>query len=671
MKIVIPKNNTESKAPSNYYFITDLSGSMYSAQKQLRETLKAAKDLISQGDTFSLAYFSSYGDFNWICKGSTISSKGLDKIIEDNIYVRGLTCFTQVLESLKTVVKDVETLSQNSDNVLYFLTDGYPNDHSPTHEVLSLSKELRDKFTQKRIVGYSSYYNRSLLIEMAENIGGVFNHISDFTEMKKSASDMISNKKTVVSVKLPQSFDLVWQVTDSDILPLEVKADNTVSALATKKESELFAVNYNELNTLPAEQLNNPTFVYSLAQILSQKNKANLGVLVLRKAGDNVSAKKLQKAFTVLQKGQAENFLKEKATSLSAVEKSDQNTGMTLTEFLKNIKKDIGKVTIDLHNSQYKSISRKGNDTSKIEFETSVAPAKIVNIVGNENRANISFLTVREGKIKTILDEDLKNRVLEFNARSTTPIILPIESTTYRNYAFVANGDFNFGNIVLHNENTDKVINLVPNDVIDLFDEEQKDLSIQTFSNLYKALISEKAHASVLRMYIKAHATQKHSVDKRVELYGTEGAALLEEMGLDYAMRYSPKSEYKSKDENADFIPFVELTAQLKGASKITASESYKKYLANGKQNPGDVICWPLFKKYDEQLNNLGKETFVEFCQKTLEGVEDTVELLAQKISSQKFYMMVTNSWFTDIDKSEKFEYNDLVFKISEVNEYL
>jgi hypothetical protein len=54
-----------------------------------------------------------------------------------------------------------------------------------------------------------------------------------------------------------------------------------------------------------------------------------------------------------------------------------------------------------------------------------------------------------------------------------------------------------------------------------------------------------------------------------------------------------------------------------------------------------------------------------------LEGVEDTVELLAQKISSQKFYMMVTNSWFTDIDKSEKFEYNDLVFKISEVNEYL
>jgi hypothetical protein len=54
-----------------------------------------------------------------------------------------------------------------------------------------------------------------------------------------------------------------------------------------------------------------------------------------------------------------------------------------------------------------------------------------------------------------------------------------------------------------------------------------------------------------------------------------------------------------------------------------------------------------------------------------LEGVEETVDLLAQKISSQKFFMIVTNSWFADIDKAEKFEYNDLVFKVSEVNEYL
>jgi hypothetical protein len=670
MKIVIPKNNDSKNSPTNYMCICDLSGSMAYSIRDLKATISSIKDLMSPGDTFTLGYFSSTGDYSWICKGAS-NLKGIDKLIEEKIYARGLTNFLQILQTVEETIKDVRQLTGNTENVLMWLSDGYHNSGGSYNDIIQVCASLKNSFSYKMMVGYSSYYDRKLLLEMAENIGGVFNHISDFTEMKKSASDLISNKKTLVSVKLPQSFDLVWQVTETDILPLEVKADNTVSALATKKESELFAVNYNELNALPSEQLNNPVFVYSLAQILSQKNKANLGVLVLRKAGDNLSAKKLQKAFTVLQKGQAENFLKEKATSLSAVEKSDQNTGMTLTEFLKNIKKDIGKVTIDLHNSQYKSISRKGEDVSKVEFETSVAPARIINIIGNENRANISFLTVREGQIKSILDEDLKKRVEEFNTRSHTPIVLPIESTTYRNYAFVANGDFNFGNIVLHNENTDKVINLVPNDVIDLFDEDQKELSIKSFSNLYKTLISEKAHASVLRMYIKAHASQKHAEDKRVSMYGPEGAVLLEEMGLDYAMRYSPKSEGKAKDENADFIPFVELTAQLKGASKISASESYKKYKANGKQNPGDVICWPLFKKYDEQLKNLGKETFVEFCQKTLEGVEETVDLLAQKISSQKFFMIVTNSWFADIDKAEKFEYNDLVFKVSEVNEYL
>lgn len=671
MKITIPKNNTTDQKPTNYYWVVDLSGSMYGAVRQLRETLKSVKELLSPKDTFSLAYFSSFGDFNWICKGSKISEKGLNKIIEDNIFTRGLTCFNQVLESLETVVKDVSTMSESDENVLFFLTDGYPNDRSPEHQVLSVSSKLKNVFTQKRIVGYSSYYNRRLLLDMAENMGGVFNHISDFTEMQSTATNMVSNKKSFIKIKLPTSYDLVWQVSDGEIFPVEVQ-NGIASALASANSSELYAVDYKELNALPKEQLDSPSFVYSLAYILSQKNKANLGVAVLRSAGDYNSAKTLQKAFTVLQKGQAENKIKALAFSESEIPKTSASSAVSLESFVKHIKNNFGKISIDMKNSNYKSISRKGNDLGVVKFELTDEKAKIVGITGNENRANISFLTARKGKITEILDETLREKVAEYNKKSKTPIILPIDSETYRNYAFVANGDFNFDKFTVEDTSSNPLpASFIPSEYVDLFDENVKEIKISEFTNLYKTLIAEKAYASVLRMYIKANAEQKHLEDKRVDLYDNEAAGLLAEMGLDYAMRFSPKAEHKAKDENADFIPFLEMTAQIKGSAAISASKSYEKYKAKGKANPGDDICWPHFKVLDEKLVKLGKETFVEFCQKTLEGVEETVDLLSRKVSSLKFFLMITNSWFSDIEKSDKFEYDGMVIQTKEVNEYL
>jgi hypothetical protein len=48
-----------------------------------------------------------------------------------------------------------------------------------------------------------------------------------------------------------------------------------------------------------------------------------------------------------------------------------------------------------------------------------------------------------------------------------------------------------------------------------------------------------------------------------------------------------------------------------------------------------------------------------------------SVDLLSQKISAQKFYLMVTNSWFEGVDKADEFEYDGLVVKVKETKEYL
>jgi len=667
MKLNIPKNEEAKNKPTNYFFITDLSGSMWGSIPDLKETLRAVKDLLVQGDTFSLAYFSSSGDFDWICKGANIGGN-LEALIESKIYARGLTCFTEVLNSLENVVNDVQLISGNTENVLFFLTDGYPNDCSPESEVLRVCKSLKKSFIHKQIVGYSGYYNRKLLLQMTEDIGGAFAHVSDYSDMKKSCKDFVSSKKKIKNVALPKNYELVWQVSSKEVLPL-VAENSNVEVLESEEDNELFAIDYNEIDNLTSEQLKDGRFVYSLALMLSQKNKANLGVSLLRKAGDKTSAKILQKSFTVTQKGRAENDLKIKAIIGGEIISSDNSSAIFIGDFLKTVKSKLGNVSIDMNISKYSSISRKGGDVSKVEFKTTDSNSKIVGITGNEDRANISFLTVRKGEITALNDLDLSSRVIQFNQTAKNQITFPIQTETYRNYTLVANGDFNFESLSLVSD--DNVYSISPSNDLDLFDENQKDINIGDFTKLYKSLIEEKAHASVLRFYIKKYATQKHSVDLRVEGYGEEGAKLLEEMGLDYAMRFSPKKEYKPKDENADYIPFLEITGQLKGAATISASKSYEKWLKKGKANVGDLIVYPLFEKYEKKLSDLGEETFVEFLQKTLEGVEETVDLLSQKISAQKFYLMVTNSWFEGVDKSDEFEYDGLLVKVKETKEYL
>jgi len=670
MKLIIPKNIESKSSPKNYVCAIDVSGSMWNSIKDLKETIRAAKDLMQTGDTFTLGYFSSTGEYSWICKGAS-NLGGIDKLIEEKIYARGLTNFTEILKTVDSTVNDVVLTSGNTENVFLWLSDGYNNCGGTESEILKICSSLKSLFVHKMIIGYSSYYDRNLLLKMSENIGGTFSHVSDHSSMNKATHDFVGTKKKVKVIELPKCFDLIWQVSNGEIITLEC-GDKKVSVLETDADNELFGVDYDELDSLPDSELTNAAFVYSLAYVLSQKNKANLGVNLLRKVGVPDIAKMLQKAFTVAQKGNAENELKRLAGIGGDIVPSTGNSkNININDFLETISKNLGNVSIDLGSSSYNSISRKGDDVSKVKFENSDKLSKIVSITQNENRANISFLTVRKGLVTSIEDKELFEKVWEYNKTSETPILLtPIETETYRNYTFVANGDFNFDKLVLNY--ADEVVEVDPSKDIDLFDDTVQEIKIQDFVNLNKALIAEKAHASVLRFYIKKYSEQKHAEDLRVTRYGAEGAKLLEEMGFDYAMRYSPKKEYVAVDkDNMDYVPFLEINTNLSGASKIDAKTSYEKYLKKGKQNPGDLITWPWYEKYDQQYTDLGKEVFVELCQTALNGIDKTVDVLSQKISSTKFYLMITNSWFVGVDKSDEFEYDDLVIKTKETKEYL
>lgn len=670
MRIVLEKNEKCANNPTNYFVIVDVSGSMWGSIDELKSTLLATTELLNPDDTLSVAWFSSSGEYDWVFKGAKPKFENFKKLINDKIYARGLTCYTEVLESLDTVVKDVQTLTGNNNSALYFLSDGWPNHNSPESRIMTICKKNRNIFGQVVVVGYSNYYNRNILMNMAETINGSFAHVSNYKEMKVNATAFVKGKKVKRKITIDRKYDLVWQLTDSDILVLEQNDDASVDVFEMKNSTELFGIDYSEIESINSDDLTSSKFVYSLAYVLSQKGKANVAVSLLRKAGLPNDAKMLQKAFTVLQKGKAENILKDKAIQDLPLITEDVAKTIPLQEFIDDVKAELGSITLELGDSEYRSISKKTEDVSKVEFETMDKNALIVDVTANENRPNISFLTVRKGKITKVNDPELKDKIDTFNKNNPgKEIVLPIEADTYRNYTLIANGDFNFEKIAFSSK--EGKIKFNPEKYLDIFDDTNKKIDIKDFVSLYKQLIEEKAHASVLNFYIKENSTVKHIDDIRVQKYGQEGADILNEMGLDYQMRYAPKRGSTARGENDDFIPFVEITAALKGSATINAKTSYEKYLKKGKKNPGDEICWPLFEKYDKMKNTLDKETFVESLQTLVKGVDKMVDLLKGKVSAIKFYLITTNSWFDGVEKADEFEYDGLVIKTKETKEYI
>ena len=664
MKIILEKTQNAVNKPTNYFCIFDNSGSMYGSIKTLKDTLLATKKLIGPQDTISLGWFSGYNKFDWIVKGATITAN-FDSLINQHVYARGATHYNQILKSLNDVIQNVSTLAGHSNNSMLFLTDGWPNDNSSERDILSICKGLNGKFASTKIIGYSGYYNRNLLLDMAEAIGGQMSHISDHYELDKDYKTFFENRVLIKNIAIDKKYDLVWQVNSKDVLLLTQKADNSVDVQDNGEESELFAIDYDELKGLTA--INDAKFVYSLTYILSQKNKANMGVQLLRTVGDYKMAQSLRKAFTVAQKGAIENMIRTFALLGGTPVITETPNTTKLETFLEEL--DSKDVYLDTTNSDYTSISRKGTNVSKVEWNLTDEKAKIIQVVPNENRPNISLLTVRQGEIANVTDEDLANRITEFNATATKPITFPIKSATYRNYSLVANGDFNFKKLVLEENGTTNIIN--PDNDLDIFDENVKSIHIKDFVNLNKTLIKEKAHVSVLNFFIKNNSEQKHAEDWRVSNYGAEGAKLLEEMGIDYAGRYSPKKESIPVAEDGDYLEFLEIDGYIKGASTVSASASFKKWEKGSKPNAADEILFPLFEKYTEMQKALSKELFVQMLQGILEGVQKTTKLLSRQLAAMKFYLTTTNAWFDGVEKQDEFEYEGLVVKVKTAKEYI
>jgi hypothetical protein len=193
----------------NWVFIYDRSGSMYYTLKQLVEDMITHLEKIPNGDTLTIGWFSSQGQYNWIFKGLGITDnyrKAIAQTLRENNTTIGMTCFSEILkDTADNVVKDLSMFGGTFN--LMFFTDGYPVVSNYSIEVnainLALAK-LSKQISNAMLVGYGDYYNKTLMSSMAEIVGGTLLHSSHLGEFSVSIGSFLGAEVAKkVSIPLP------------------------------------------------------------------------------------------------------------------------------------------------------------------------------------------------------------------------------------------------------------------------------------------------------------------------------------------------------------------------------------------------------------------------------------------------------------------------------------
>lgn len=191
----------------NRIICIDCSGSMSSELPKIRHQLKnKLPQLVNVGDTVSIIWFSGRDEAGVLMTGVPIRSitdfTSINSVIDKWLKPVGLTGFVDPLQLVNTTLNTIE--NDNSSSLL-FLTDGYDNSWKES-QILDTVKNL--KVDVVSFVEFGYYCNRSLMVKMAEAVGGnlVFN--DNFEQYDETFSNFITTGVTSakkIQVKIPDS----------------------------------------------------------------------------------------------------------------------------------------------------------------------------------------------------------------------------------------------------------------------------------------------------------------------------------------------------------------------------------------------------------------------------------------------------------------------------------
>lgn len=307
----------------NHIFIYDRSGSMYGVLDTLIKDLKARLRTVPLGDTVTIGWFSSPGEFRFPLKGLKVSSKedfnNIDKVLDANAHTLGSTCFSEILDDVKDVIKDLKPLGNGF--ALAFLTDGYPTVYPYDRELKAIHSAVAavsGEITSSLLVGYGNYYNKELMADMAERFGGSLIHSSDLATFPVAYQKFLENSRTsepkmlVELFALPHDGGAVFSLNDGAVNLYAVE-NGEVAFSPTKNTTDRVYVLTNkkpkgatevELSKVGEETMTKAA--YAAAYVLTQRTKTDLALDVLATIGDVALVERVNNAFTNAEYGAVE-----------------------------------------------------------------------------------------------------------------------------------------------------------------------------------------------------------------------------------------------------------------------------------------------------------------------------------------------------------------------------
>lgn len=696
----------------NHVFAVDVSGSMYDALPKMRQHIKSKLALlVKPKDTVSIIYFSSKNQYGVVFEGEKINGlqdlSSLHKAVDKFLQTLGLTGFVEPIQEAMDVAKRLK--GNGNINSFIFMTDGYDNQWGKA-DIIKKAKMLPDFFEAISFIEYGWYCNRPLIAEMAQVSGGAHVFSEDYKTYEPALERLFQNK-TVKRKSVAVTSDYAFYLDNNEVLLVDandgvVNIPEDVDALYLLGEDSDYKAQIESMDDKSK---------YVALYVAIHKMKTDLAWLLLKSLGDV----KLIRAFSNCFSKQEYSNVKE-SVKISIFDESqrfvdgvdhnmvpneDAYTALDVLNDLMNgenflqtnheafsynrigaatVQKDLSEDKINelkekLANSkdveEIKQLTLEISGVSSWVPQFTEVPSEkgepILNLVFNESRPNVSIQITKQGYVE-VSDEKVK----ELNLPKQVPTHI------FRNYTIIKDGILNMKVLpvtldeatftklktegLLECEYQASYVYLLDITKAPLINRKMvKAVSAKVYFGKHLELQDLKAKQKVFKFYMDEVSPKNQT--KLLELYGSEGVAYLESIGIkDYG--FSPKVK---SEKSGDFYYSKELDIKLAGLSSLPSMKAITDKIAKrSKLNLADTLMIDAINQYKAFVESpmvqksTAKESLIEtWLTSETKSTISEVRKIQYELNKVLYSIVVGQAWFTEFSSLEE---NEMVIKFKD-----
>lgn len=669
---------TAKSDKTNHIVIFDRSGSMSWTLRDLIEDIIRKVQTFRDGDTFTAGWFSSQGEFGWICKGLSLTENRdvIPAMLRKHNYTLGMTCYSEILKDTQQVVDDLSAISKN--NAVCFFSDGFPN--QGTSNISALCKVLAPKVSSALVVGYGTWYGRELMAEMAQNLGGILVHSSNLQEFSNSYASFTEGSETLqprVEFKVPKEASKFISTIDEngDVITHSVEEKTLYLSPTTKHILYFTESEPSKVETC----IDFEPFYYATARSASQFGDYNLAADLLGKVGDVRLIDMLTNSFTISEYGNVEAALLEAVQDSTKrfvngqkdnyVPAEDQFCGLQLMEAL--VEDETAKLLVKHPEFSYKKISRATkpkNEALKLELPKDVGMA-VSTLVWSSKMLNLSVGANVFGTLE--LDDKATGVGLDrlFKAKQ------------YKNYTLIHDGKWNVTKLLPFTNLSDKTKqllkehDLIVSDVggVTIVDPKRIPVinrkiassytDLDKVCDLLKKEASLEAKQKVYKEFFKRlpeHLQEQTKAFVSPSPYSPAQVEYLKDFGVNEKGEFSPESETLPV---SDVIPVTTIEFAIEGFSSLPAIKKVEEKLADKKKlTVSEKAVFDAMEIYKSETAAMKTdEQKAVYLKQSTEQIRKDLFVLRSELNRVKFAVVLGKFNFTQKPKLENGN-NDYVY---------